>query len=205
MENFFKNYLQKKNETVVSILEQYYLQKFKSNLISERSFAIYKSIIQIIKASLPNVPIYLIQTNDIYEFSNKIQKFSNNTISKAWNSLNLAFRIAYSRRLIKYNLMQDEMIIKPISNKAGLKIEALTIKEQLKLVKILKKELQLVSSKKTIIYACLLCLYTGMRIGEALALCKDSVDLKSNTLTVKRTLSTNQYRKSLLKQSHKDL
>ena len=65
MENFFKIYLQKKNETIVSILEQYYLQKFKSNLISERSYAIYKSIIEIIKASLPNVPIYLIQTNEL--------------------------------------------------------------------------------------------------------------------------------------------
>lgn len=185
--------------TIVSILEEYYRQKFKNNLISERSFTIYKSIILILKSNFPSIPIKDVQIRDIENFSDKIRTFSNETISKVWNSLKLAFRIAYSRRIIPYNIMQDEMLIKPNSNQFQSKTEALTIREQSKLINALNHELKTLDKYSTIIFAIFLCLYTGARIGEVLALCKDSVNLNNNTLTIKRTLTTNQNRRNLFK------
>ena len=196
---------QKKKETIISILEKYYYQKFKNNLISERSYAIYQNIILILKNNLINLPIQSITIKDIENLNDKILNFSNETISKIWYSLNLAFKIAYRHNIIKYNIMQDEMIFKPRSNKIQSKIEALTVAEQSKLINILNNELQNFTKYEYFIYAILLCLYTGMRIGETLALCKDAIDLENNTLTVKRTLSTNKERENLFKKSYKNL
>ena len=41
-------------------------------------------------------------------------------------------------------------------------------------------------------------LYTGMRIGEVLALSKDCIDFKNNTLTVYRTLTKDSNDKAIL-------
>lgn len=185
---------QKKKVTVVNILEHYYDQKFKNNLISKRSYAIYQSIISILQNNLVDLPIQLLTTQDIENLCDHIRSFSNETISKIWSALNLAFRIAYSRNIISINIMQDEMLLKPCSNKTPNKIEALTHQEQSKLINIFEYELQNCPQHNYFVYASLLCLYTGMRIGEVLALCKDVVDLNSNTLTIKRTLTTDQNR-----------
>lgn len=159
-------------------------------MISERTYVIYSNVVFTIKKNLPNVPIQLIQIQDIENLSDNIREFSNETITKIWNSLKLAYRIATNRRIVKYNLMLDEMLIKPNSARPLNKVEALTIKEQAKLIRILNRELKKDNSEKSLIYASLLCLYTGMRIGEALALKQDSIDLENNILTVSRTLTT---------------
>ena len=81
--------------------------------------------------------------------------------------------------------MLDENLRKPISERPERKIEALTVNEEKKLVKILNNQESV--HKYSIII--LLQLYTGMRIGEILALTKDCIDLKNNTITVYRTLT----------------
>ena len=82
-----------------------------------------------------------------------------------------------------YNIMEDETITKPLSKKTDRRIESLTIDEEKKLEKILL----LVDNIYNDIL--LLQLYTGMRIGEVLALSKDCIDLKNNTLKVYRTIT----------------
>ncbi|MBR2289840.1 MAG: site-specific integrase [Clostridia bacterium] len=188
----------KTKDTVAGILEHYYNQKFKNNLLSERSYAIYKNIILILEKDLAPLPIQSLKIKDIEEFGDKIRRFSNETISKIWSLLNLAFKIAYSRRIIKYNIMVYGMLIKPHSIKVTQKIEALTLPEQSKLLSVFDLERKTSQKHEQFINACLLCLYTGMRIGEVLALCKDAINLENNTLTVKRTLSTNQFGKVYL-------
>lgn len=182
-------YISKSPDTVVNILEYYYNQKLKNNLISERTFAIYKNIVLIIKNNLVDTPIQKITITDIELFTDKIRHYSNETIDKIWNALKLAFKIAYSRRMIQFNLMLDETLIKPNSIKPRKRIGALTLLEQTKLISALKKELKNSPKHEYLIYACLLQLYTGMRIGEVLGLCIDAIDLNNNTITVKRTLT----------------
>lgn len=180
-------YILKSNITFLSILESYYNQKLKDRIISESSFIIYTKIINIFKkkAKFVNYPIQKITTKDIETFKDEIRGYSNETINKIWSCLKIAFKIAYSRRIVIYNIMLDETLKKPFSLQSDVKIEALTIDEEKKLIEKLEK------SKNIYSYACLLQLYTGARIGEILGLCQDCIDLKNNTLTIKRTITKN--------------
>lgn len=95
--------------------------------------------------------------------------------------------------------MDDEDLKKPISNKVQTSVEALTIDEEKKLTDILNNEEKNHKYRNII----LLQLYTGMRIGEVLALSRDCVDLKSNTLTVYRTLTRDLNEKVILGETTK--
>ena len=77
--------------------------------------------------------------------------------------MNKAFKIAVSEKYIIFNPANSEIIKKPNSDKESKKVEALTIDEQKKLINIL----DLTKQYDLII---LMQLYTGMRIGEVLAL-----------------------------------
>ena len=72
------------------------------------------------------------------------------------------------------------------------KVEALTVDEQKNLINILKGSNH---KYKNII---LLALYTGMRIGEILAITNDNINLKENTLIVERTLTRDKNDKVIL-------
>ena len=79
--------------------------------------------------------------------------------------------------------MHKETNKKPTSKLEAQKVEALTIDEQKNLINILKKSNH---KYKNII---LLAIYTGMRIGEILAITNDNINLKENTLVVEKTLT----------------
>lgn len=88
--------------------------------------------------------------------------------------------------------MDNENIKKPKSKKQTEKVEALTIEEEQKLIGILKNS----SFKyKNII---LLTLFTGLRIGETLAITINNIDLKENTLVIEKTLTRNKEDKTIL-------
>lgn len=181
-------YIAKSNDTFISILEKYVEQKYKDGIVSERSYGRELLTVKQIKTTCDNFankPIQKITVEDIEASKEKIRDYANSVIDKIWSSINKTFQIAYSRRKISYNIMLDETLTKPISKKETRKIEALSIQEETKLVNILNKE-EINHKYKNII---LLQLYTGMRIGEVLALSKDCIDFKNNTLTVYRTLT----------------
>lgn len=102
-----------------------------------------------------------------------------------WTFINKTFQIAVSRRKIPYNIMLDETLTKPISKRPEQKVEALTVAEEEKFINVLNNE----ECKHKYRDILLLQLYTGMRIVEVLALSKDCINLKDNTLTVYRTLT----------------
>ena len=79
--------------------------------------------------------------------------------------------------------MEDETLIKPISKKSSKVVTALSKKEENNLIKIL------LSNYHEYNDIILLQLYTGMRIGEVLALSKDCIDFKNNTITIYRTIT----------------
>ena len=132
-----------------------------------------------------NKPIQKITVENIEESKKNIRKYSNAVISKIWILINKTFQIATARRKIAFNIMLDETLRKPISERPEQKIEALTVTEEKKLINILTTK----EANHKYSNIILLQLYTGMRIGEVLALSKDCIDLKHNTLTVYRTLT----------------
>ena len=181
-------YAEKTNETFIQILERYIEQKYKDNIIGDSTYTRDLDTKKEIEKTCSNFiykPIQKITVEDIEDAKDNIRQYSNNSITKIWRLLNKTFNIALSRRKIAFNPMNDETLNKPISSKETRKIQALTIKEEQKLIDCLN------SDKVNNLYRLivLLQLNTGMRIGEILALSEDCIDLKRNTITVYRTLT----------------
>lgn len=183
-----ETYIGKSNETFISILKAYVEQKHNDGITSDRSYGRELSTIKQIEMTCSNFinkPIQKISVEDIEKSKKNIRKYSNAVISKIWILINKTFQIATARRKIAFNIMLDENLRKPISERPEQKIEALTILEEKKLINVLTTK----EANHKYSNIILLQLYTGMRIGEVLALSKDCIDLKHNTLTIYRTLT----------------
>lgn len=77
------------------------------------------------------------------------------------------------------------------SEKIDKKIEALSIKEQQSFLKVLEKEITYKN-----IFA--IAIYTGMRMGEILALKKDDIDFKESVIHIKRSLTKDKEGRTIL-------
>lgn len=204
------SYISPSTTSLYNILKDYIDNKYNIGIIGDRSYIrnmetlkllkkccsnfidkpVQKVIVSDIKKSLPNF-IELKYINSKTK-ENVIKVYSQNIIDKLYTLLNKGFKIAFSERIIVFNPMENENIKKPKAKKEMPKVEALTIDEQRKLIDILKQS----SHKyKNII---LLALYTGIRIGEVLAITRDNINLKENTLTVEKTLTRDKNDKVIL-------
>lgn len=189
------NYIETNKDTLLMILERYIEQKNKDGITSDRTYLRDTETLNQIKKTCNNwinKPIQKVTVENIEDSKENMRKYSNSTIDKIWISLKKGFKIAYARRKISYNIMEDETLTKPISKKAAKVVTALSKKEEKKLIKIL------ISNKHKYNNILLLQLYTGMRIGEVLALSKDCINFKNNTITVYRTITRNIHGKAIL-------
>lgn len=181
-------YIEKRKDTFLFICEKHVKQKHEDGLVSDRTYTRDLATLELIKkccSNFVNKPIQRITVEDVQESKREMRKYSNSTIDKMWILINKTFKIAFSRRLLSFNIMLDESLAKPISTKEDKKIEALTVEEEKKLIDVLNNQEKNHKYRDII----LLQLYTGMRIGEVLALSKDCIDLDNNTITVYRTLT----------------
>lgn len=190
-------YIEKSNETFISILEKHIEQKHDDGITSDSGYLRDLYSINLIKNTCDNFiykPIQKIDADDIESSKKRIREYSQTSIDKAWRLLNKTFKLAISRRKVMFNPFDDETLTKPISIKETKKVEALTIKEEKKLRKILNtKELE--HKYRNIV---LLQLDTGMRIGEVLARSKNDIDLNNNTLYIHNTLTKDTQGKLIL-------
>lgn len=189
------NYVENNKDTLFMILERFIEQKNKDGMTSDRSYLRDKDTLnQIIKTCSDwiNKPVQKVTVENIEDSKENMRKYSSSTIDKIWILLRKGFKIAYSRRKISYNIMEDETLTKPLSLKAPKFIKALSKVEENRLIKILT------STEHKYNEILLLQLYTGMRIGEVLALSKDCIDLKNNTITVYRTITRDKHDKIVL-------
>ncbi len=190
-------YIEKNNECFINILKKHVEQKHKDGITSDRSYGRELETIKQIEKTCTNFinkPIQKVTIEDIEDSKENLRRYSNNVISKIWICISKTFQIAYSRRKIPYNIMLDETLSKPVSEVPEKKIEALSVDEECKLINVLNNQ-EYNHKYRDII---LLQLYTGMRIGEVLALSNDCVDLKNNTLTVYRTLTQDKNHKIIM-------
>ena len=203
-------YIEKVDISLYNILKDYIDNKYKTGIISARSYKrntetlkllekccksfIYKPIqkvtVQEVRNTLPNFVELKIISSKTKEISSKT--YSQNVIDKLYTLLTKGFKIAVSDRIIAYNILDNESIKKPKSKIETKKVEALSIDEQKTLIDILKK------SEHKYNDIILLTLYTGMRIGETLALTRDNINLKEKSLTVERTLTRDNNDKVIL-------
>lgn len=195
------SYIEKSFDTCLNIIKNYVEQKHDDGITSDRTYIRDLGTINQLEACCNNwinKPIQKVSAFDIEQSKKSIREYANNTIDKIWRFINVIFKIGISRRKIIYNPMDDETLVKPISKKANKQVEALTQEEESKLLEVLSK-----SPNKQYNNIILLQLYTGARIGEILALSKDCINLKNNSITIYRTITRNKNDKVILGQHTK--
>ena len=188
------------NETTISnLLKNYIDNKYNGNIIIEATYLRNLATLNIIKRlDISNMPIIKVKNNDISKDLLKLTNYSNSTIYKIKRLISKAFDIAITQNIITTNPFKvDDLIIKVKSNKINKKIEALTLEEQ----NLLLNELSHTDDRyKNVFY---IALYTGMRIGEILALKKEDIDLKNKIIKVRKTITKDKNDKAILGETTK--
>lgn len=191
-------YIAKSNDTLLSIIKHHIDQKFDDGILLDASYKRNLETLEQLKKCCSNFiekPIQKIVVEDIEKSKKEMREtYSQSCIDKMWGLLNKAFKLAYSRRKIVFNIMEDELLTKPFSKKEKKKVEALTIQEEEKLNSILNGP----ESNHEYTDIAKFQLITGMRIGEVLARSKNNIDLKNNTILVNNTLTKDLKDKTIL-------
>ena len=154
--------------------------KFKTNKIKETSYGtISHSLNKIKDTELGNTPIQKVTYKTIQNFLNTITNLSNSYIEKIVIQLNSIFDEAINRDYIYKSPMRNVVI--PISKQETKKVDAFSIEEQKELIK------RFENSKYGDMFS--IAMFSGMRIGEILALTPDDIDLDNNIIHITKTLS----------------
>lgn len=188
-------YIDKVDKTFLDILKEHIQNKYDTNKVSARTHRRDIETLKQIESTckdIVNMPIQKITIYHIRQVLPNITIYSNNSIDKIYRLINKAFKIALSDRIILFNPMDNESINKPKSSVPDKKIEALTLQEHKKLLQVLEKQ------EHKYKYIILLQLYTGMRIGEVLALSIKDIDYNANTITINKTLTQDENYKTIM-------
>lgn len=183
-------YIEKSIKSTKYIIEKHLKQKFNDGITSGRSYRRDLDTLKVIEKCCSDFickPIQNVTLEDIEDSKEKMKKYAQNTIDKMWRLLRKAFAIASSPsvRLIIFNIMQDENLKKPISNKKTKKIYPLTKEERIKLEHVLDNEERNHKYRNVVKTEWI----TSMRISEALSrtiqdICDNFTSLHiHNTLT----------------------
>lgn len=142
-------------------------------------------------------PIQNVTRTEIERFLQSERHKSNSSISKEYRIIKNAFKLAYKRHLIDNNFDLDfniDPVEKPKSYKEDKDVVAFTLKEEYTLIQYMNTHYNEYNNML------LLSLYTGMRIGEVLALTTYDFDFdeKDGTIFVNKTLTQNTSRKTIV-------
>lgn len=184
-----KTFIEKNDITIYELGKELLKIKLKTNKISENSFVIKKySLEKIGESDIGNFKIQKVTYPQIQNFLNSLTSLSNSYIQKIIIELNNIFKEAIKREYIYKNPMYN--IEKPKSQKNTRKVDAFSIDEQ---VKLLEKFNQ---SKYGDLFT--IAIFTGMRIGEILALQVDDIDFKNNIIHITKTLTKDLNQKTII-------
>lgn len=156
--------------------------------IKRRTFLFYKQLsdihiaLEIGKIEIHDLDQYKLNKFiiDKYESGNKKNKngLSYSTVKSIQGILNRSLEFAYKRKYLNERLEIDVNI----RHNSIRKVEAITKEEQYKI------ERYLVDKKRKYCYGILISLYTGMRLGELLALKWEDIDFKNRIVSVRRNV-----------------
>lgn len=166
-----------------------WLNKYVKHTIKFRTYYNYQNIIDNhINPILGNYELKDLSSSLIQDFI--IQKLENGNLkngnSLAYNTINAIFTVLKQALKCAYNLEEiakditDRITLPPAKEK---RIEVFDINEQKKLEKYCL-------THKSNCFGIILCLYTGMRIGELLALKWDDLDLNKRLLNINKSVCT---------------
>lgn len=183
-------YIDKSNETVVTLAREYIETKFNDRVTSERTYGRDLETLKQLEntcSNFCNLPIQKVTLKHLQNAKKDISEYSNSVIDKIWRLLNKSFKKACSpsRKILTYNLMEDDELKKPISKKTTKIVKSLSDDELEKLNHILDNE-EKDHKYRNIVKMQLI---SGMRIGEVLARSFNDLNNETNELYVHNTLT----------------
>lgn len=186
-QNKVKNgfFISKNEITLHDIIKAMIDEDLNANKIKEITYKRNFETLKIVDST--NISFMEIQKIEPYDINNALltlTSYSNSVINKVFGIIKLAFNKALLNNIIVSSPFNTiGLIIKPKSDKSTKKIDALTIDEQ----KMLINELEITNNKYSDIIK--IALFTGMRIGEILALKKDDINFENMNIIISRTLT----------------
>ena len=183
-------YTENSKETVVTIIKEYIDNKHLDKITSDRTYKRDLETLEQVKKNCKNfcdIPIQKVTLKHIEKAKLEMKSYSNSVIDKIWSFLIKAFKIACSPsiKILNYNLMQDENLKKPISDKEDKKVIPLTDDEFKKLNYILDNQERNHKYRNVIKMQGIL----GMRIGEVLARSEKDFDKTTKLFNIHNTLT----------------
>lgn len=190
-----KTYVEKNSINLHNVVKDLIEMQYHANLVRTNTYLRNKDTLKIID----KFPIAYLKIQDITpqqinsNLLTLIDTCSNSTIEKVYNLLKRAYNKAELEKLITRSPFTTQgLILKPKSKLKTKVVSALTIDEQ----KLLLNELNNTTNKHK--YVFLTALYTGMRIGEILALEINDIDFKNNLIHISKTLTKNEDQKTII-------
>lgn len=200
-QNKVKNgfFISKNEITLHDIIKAMIDEDLNANKIKETTYKRNFETLKIIDST--NISFMEIQKIDPYDINNallSLTSYSDSVINKTFGIIKLAFNKALLNNIIASSPFNTiGLIIKPKSSKKTKIVDALTIDEQ----KLLINELEKTDNKyKDIIN---IAMYTGMRVGEILALKSEDINFESNYININKTLTRDKNDKVIIGKSTK--
>lgn len=192
-------YTENSKYTLLDIVNKYNEDDYKANIVAEVGYLRRKETAKIIeKMSIANKTIQKINATMINDELLNYTYYSNSVITKIFNMLSASFNKAVLMNIINNNPFNTKgLIIKPKSIKTTKVIEALTIEEQKKLIDYINNHSDMYTD------IILISLYSGMRIGEILALSTNDIDLGNKILHINKSLTKDSEGKIIIGKSTK--
>ena len=182
------SFIEKSKITIYELGKDILDMKLKSNIIKESTYHDNFFVLNIIKNDIGSVQVQKATSIEIQDFMLKNTKYANSVIDKIYEELTRIFNEAIKRDYLNKSPMIN--VLKPKSDKIDKKIEAFDLESQ----KIILKNLDNV--KYGNIYT--IAMFTGMRIGEILALTINDIDFKKNIIHINNTLTRDKNSKTIL-------
>lgn len=187
-------FIEKDHIKLIELVDYYIEEKLKMNKVKETSYKrdlAERNIIE--KMDIAHMEIQKITIEDINNSLSKITHRSNSSIEKLTSILSSAFNKAVLLQKAPLNpFLLKGAIVRPKSIKNRKQVESLSIEEQKLFITTLNNK----SYRYKDVF--LIAIYTGMRVGEILALEKNDIDFNSKIINVSNTLTRDKNDKVIL-------
>ena len=189
--------------TIVQLVREKIDNDYKKNFTGEQGYNRNLKTLTIIERSMIGfMPIADIQPYHLENFLHYITKYANNTISKVYAMVKLAYNIAIEKEIVKVDLTKHRDLKCPKSDQNRKKVRGMTDEEQKRFVNTLNEHVTKYGGTSYRLQL-LIELYCGMRMGEINALKPEDIHFKKGFIHVQRTISTGLNNRTFLKEGTK--
>ena len=186
-------FIEKSDITLYDLAKEIIEDKKSSNEVNMNTYKrLTYTLGYINEDNFGNRPIQKITAKQIKDFLNSKTFYSNSVLQKIFQLLGQTFRRAADRNYINKNPMLSEEVKRPKSDKKDREVISLSVEEEKHLIEALLHDDK---DYKNII---LLMLFSGMRIGEVLAIKRSDINFNEDSLYINSTLTRDISDKTIL-------